>query len=325
MDKKYAPIHLIVYKRLEHTKKTVEALLKNDIAKHSILYISSDGPKKGDEKDVEKVREYIKTIKGFKEVIIYESPKNMYGINIFLDNKKILEKHDRAIFLEDDIVANKYFLEYMNRALDIYKDNNRIFAVCAFLPDKIKVASNDDVFLSKRMSVYGIGLWKKSGFTNLILQNDLFNRKAYLELLKNTDYFFKVINRYPRVVFSLRQTLFDPTRRPAGDIFMRYILSKNDMFCIFPKKSLTMNIGYDGSGKCPINSDYNVNLSDFNPKVISNLKYNEEVDKPLQEFYKIKYNFFKLFISYMIDKFKYYTNCCEFKDIEYKDLIHVNN
>jgi GT2 family glycosyltransferase len=77
---KFAPIVLFVYNRPIHTKKTVQALKVNKLASKSILYIYSDYPKKEEHiKDVKEVREYIHTIKGFKEIHIIERKQN-YGL-----------------------------------------------------------------------------------------------------------------------------------------------------------------------------------------------------------------------------------------------------
>ena len=43
---KLAPIALFVYNRPEHTRQTVEALLKNELASESDLFIFSDAEKK---------------------------------------------------------------------------------------------------------------------------------------------------------------------------------------------------------------------------------------------------------------------------------------
>ena len=75
-----APIVLFVYNRPWHTRQTVEALKKNNLAKDSNLFIFSDGPKNEEDiRDIEKVREYIKTIDGFKNINIIEREKN-YGL-----------------------------------------------------------------------------------------------------------------------------------------------------------------------------------------------------------------------------------------------------
>ena len=60
-----APICFFTYNRLEVTKKTIEALRNNYLAKESQLYIFSDGAKSDTAKEkVDKVRAYLKTIKG---------------------------------------------------------------------------------------------------------------------------------------------------------------------------------------------------------------------------------------------------------------------
>ena len=71
MTKKLAPIVLFVYNRLNHTRQSLEALQKNDLASKSELIIYSDSAKNQNDLDkVAKVREYIKNIDGFKKIII---------------------------------------------------------------------------------------------------------------------------------------------------------------------------------------------------------------------------------------------------------------
>ena len=63
-----APIVLFTYNRPWHTKQTIEALLKNELAGESELFIYSDAPKnKEAEEKVKQVRGYIKSIDGFKK------------------------------------------------------------------------------------------------------------------------------------------------------------------------------------------------------------------------------------------------------------------
>jgi hypothetical protein len=62
-----APIVLFVYNRPWHTRQTVEALQKNELANESELFIYSDGSKNENAvAKVVEVREYIKTIDGFR-------------------------------------------------------------------------------------------------------------------------------------------------------------------------------------------------------------------------------------------------------------------
>ncbi|HEY4831020.1 MAG TPA: glycosyltransferase, partial [Waddliaceae bacterium] len=112
---KIAPIVLFVYNRLETVKKTIESLQMNTLAKESELYIFSDGPKNPDDKiQVDLVREYLKTIRGFKNITIDESPKNSgLAISIIHGVTEIVEKFNKVIVLEDDLITSPYFLQFM--------------------------------------------------------------------------------------------------------------------------------------------------------------------------------------------------------------------
>jgi len=159
--KQLAPIGLSVYSRVEHLKKNVAALKNNFLAPESELYIFSDAPKPGDEKKVYKVREFLKTINGFKNVTIFERKTNSRVKNNRDGIKFLLEKYGKIIFLEEDIVTSPKFLTFMNDALDFYKDDNRIFSISGYSPP-IKIPKNytKDIYLSYRFSAWGFGLWK---------------------------------------------------------------------------------------------------------------------------------------------------------------------
>ena len=74
---KLALIALFVYNRPAHTRRTVEALLKNELAEESDLIIYSDAPKCSDVADVmREVRDYFRTIEGFRLVNIVERDRN---------------------------------------------------------------------------------------------------------------------------------------------------------------------------------------------------------------------------------------------------------
>ena len=72
-----SPIALFLYNRLEHTIRTLEALRANYLATDSPLIIFSDGPKNtNDHEKVAKVREYARTLSGFRSVELRESERN---------------------------------------------------------------------------------------------------------------------------------------------------------------------------------------------------------------------------------------------------------
>ena len=125
---KISPIVLFVYNRLWHTRQTIEALQKNELASQSELFIYADGARNENEIDqVFEVRCYIEEVEGFKKVTITERDKNWGLANSIINGvTQIVNKYGRVIVLEDDLVTSPFFLRYMNDALDIYKDNNEI-------------------------------------------------------------------------------------------------------------------------------------------------------------------------------------------------------
>ena len=67
----YAPIVVFGFNRPDALKNTIASLLNNDEAKSSDLFVYVDGPregKAGEKEKVEKVREYVKSIRGFKSL-----------------------------------------------------------------------------------------------------------------------------------------------------------------------------------------------------------------------------------------------------------------
>jgi len=110
-----APIVLFVYNRLWHTQQTVEALKKNELAEESELFIFSDALKgKDDNEKIKEVRNYVKTINGFKNVTIVEREEN-FGLakSIITGVTEIVNRYDKIIVMEDDVVTLPYFLTFM--------------------------------------------------------------------------------------------------------------------------------------------------------------------------------------------------------------------
>lgn len=156
-----APIILFVYKRLNDVKCTIEALKNNELALYSTLIIFSDGPKNEFERnEIDNIRLYLKTIKGFKAVSIYYSTTNNgLAKSIISGVTEVLKVYDACIVLEDDLVSSCNFLNYMNDALKFYNNDLRIFSVAGYSVP-IKSSSHFDVYFTKRSSSWGWATWK---------------------------------------------------------------------------------------------------------------------------------------------------------------------
>ena len=236
-----SPIVLFTYNRLTHTQQTVEALQKNFLASDSDLIIYSDGAKNEQAfSQVNEVREYLKTIKGFKSVSIIERDKN-WGLadNIIDGVTEIVNKYGTIIVLEDDMITSQFFLKYMNEALEFYENEQNVISIHGYnYPVKEKLP---DTFFLKGADCWGWATWKRGW--NLFepdgkkLYNEIVNKK-----LKNE---FNFYNSYDYLNMLKRQC-----KGKNNSWAVRWYASaflKNKL-TLYPGKSLINNIGLDGSG-----------------------------------------------------------------------------
>ena len=113
-------VALFVYNRVEHTKKTIESLLLNEVDS-VVLYIFSDGPKESDIESVNAVRSYIAGVRGFSRVQLIERTENIGLANSIVEGiTEVLQEHDAVIVLEDDLEVSEVFVSYMKNALCKY-------------------------------------------------------------------------------------------------------------------------------------------------------------------------------------------------------------
>ncbi len=157
----FAPIALFVYNRPWHIQQTVEALQKNDLAEDSDLFIFSDAPKKKEAvAAVQEVREYIKTVGGFKSVSIIERDINFGLANSIIDGvTRMCNEYGRVIVLEDDLVTSPYFLCYMNDALDLYEHEESVISIHGYIyPVAEKLP---ETFFLRGADCWGWATWKR--------------------------------------------------------------------------------------------------------------------------------------------------------------------
>jgi Glycosyl transferase family 2 len=238
----FAPIALFVYNRLAHTRQTVEALQNNALSKDSDLIIFSDAPKsEAQAAAVREVRLYIHQIDGFKSVSIVERETN-FGLarSIIHGVTSVVNERGRIIVLEDDLVVTPHFLDFMNRALDKYENEQQVIQVSGYMfPVKVEI-EEDALFLPLTTS-WGWATWKRAwqlfdpdakGYAQV--KADLALRKSF-NLDGAYDYF---------------AMLEDQLAGRVDSWAIRWQLSAflNDSLTIYPRHSLIVNAGFDGSG-----------------------------------------------------------------------------
>ena len=137
-----APIAYFTYNRPEHTKISLEALKKNELAEFSEIIVFSDGPKNhyDDKNKVKQVRNILKELTGFKKKTIINREIN-YGLykNFVEGITQVCNEFNKIIVLEDDNKPSKYFLNFINDGLDLYQNEQTVCSVNGwFYPQKNK-------------------------------------------------------------------------------------------------------------------------------------------------------------------------------------------
>ena len=236
-----APILLFVYNRPEHTRRCIESLTRNALAADSTLYIYADGAKDTTQQSaVDEVRSYLRTISGFKTVNLIERKENWGLARNIIDGVTTQVNHyGKVIVLEDDLVVAPYFLQFMNDALETYKDEPKVghIQACDFTQDP----SLPDTFLIKWTGSWGWATWERAW--------KHFNPdgKALLEELeqRKLTYTFDFNGKYGFTRMLRRQIEGKNNSwaiRWNASLFLKDILSLN------VGRSLVQNEGFDGSG-----------------------------------------------------------------------------
>ena len=279
-----APIALFVYNRPDHTKEAVTALLKNKHSAASDLFIFSDGAKNTeDQKNIDEVRAYIKTINGFKTVNIIEQASNLGLANsIIAGVTKVVNQYGRIIVLEDDIIVHTAFLEYMNNGLQFFETNEKVASIHAYIYPLEQTVP--DLFFLKGADCWGWATWR-----NRWQQFEPDGSKL-LKKLKDSrrENEFDLQGAYPYTRMLERQVLglVDSWAiRWHASMFLENRLS------LYPSQTLVENYGQDGSGTHGGTASFLPrSISSFNPKlesipVAETTKVNRKIRKALRRKY----------------------------------------
>jgi hypothetical protein len=252
----WAPIVLFTYDRPAHTRQTLEALSANDGAAESELVVYSDGPKTADrEEPVRLVREYLRTVAGFKSVSVIERESNIGLANsVIAGVTEALTHSPSVVVMEDDLLTARDFLLFVNSALSTYEQRQDIFSVTGYnYPLQIPSTYREDAYLSYRSSSWGWGTWRDrwSQVDWSVGDYDDFVRDARAQELfrRGGD------DLQPMLELQMAGEL------DSWSIRFDYAHYKHDALCVHPVVSRVQNIGFDGSGVHSGDSDgYHVEL-----------------------------------------------------------------
>ncbi len=259
---RYAPVYIPTLNRYEHFYQCLESLEKCIGADKTEVYIGLDYPPlDSDGKMIAKYTDGWRKIdaylrekeesNGFLKLIVFRRKHNC-GVGNPQSNGRLLgnyirERFDRYIFSEDDNVFSPNFLEYINKGLEIFKDDQTVLAINGYRhPYQFKFGNNNYFRHNVDFSAWGYGIWtdRVNAYYKDICDDEIFRNSFSFNNIKKV----KKIG-YNRLLAYFYNCL-QPTRKNAWitDSVLTCYMAIKDMTVIMPSVSKVRNIGWDNSG-----------------------------------------------------------------------------
>ena len=245
----FYPIIIPTLNRNNHFRECVESLSLNTHADKTELIIGLDyPPNEKYRKGWASIKQYIPQIKGFNKVTVFERKENLGSAkNTEELAHYALSKYDAYIFTEDDNIFSPCFLDFINKGLEKYKEDESILAVSGYMQpvDYGESTKSSNVMRLQSYPAWGIGLWKRS-------QNELDTKMPdhYMRYICNHK---KLLIKLKKNLRSLYQLIFWTKNNPSLDRKCDFTIGCyqiiNSKYTIVPTSSLVRNMGYDGTGE----------------------------------------------------------------------------
>jgi Glycosyl transferase family 2 len=253
--KSIAPIIYFAYNRPQHTRQTLEALSKNNLAKESVLRIYIDGTKAGSSAEtianIEEVKKIALEKKWCGEVNVIISEKNRGLFKSITEGiTKTVNEFGKVIVMEDDVLVSPFFLNFMNDALDLYENTPAVMHISGFSRAEFSaVKVQESTYFFNHTSCWGWATWKRAWdkfTTDSLAVKAAISKKGNIKKL-NMDNTFEMFWGLKAIADGKFQ---------SWNTIWHSIVFLYDGFCLHPTKSLVSNIGHDGSGTNCVPDEY---------------------------------------------------------------------
>lgn len=243
------------YLRPFHLHLCLKYLSKNTIFDKFPKFISIDGP--ASECDIALGEEVRKVTENFArkhrniELLFNEGNKGL-GKSILDAVDNVFERYKSIIVIEDDLLLSPFALEFFEWGLRNYEGQHRVGSISGFsLP--LSAQTND--YFIRGADCWGWATWRDrwNDFERdgRVLLNEL--KKRRLQRAFDLDYSYQYTHMLERQVRGLTNSW---AIRWHANNFLK------GRFTLFPKESLVLNIGGDGSGtNMGVTNHYRTELS----------------------------------------------------------------
>ncbi len=241
---KKTPIALFVYNRPRHTYRALQAIARCDRLDECQLHIFCDGPRSEVAVGaVEKTRKVAREWGHALGARIVEQSSNLgIGQSIVGEVTTLCREYGQAIVLEDDLVVSPDFLDFMLQSLDRYSNTENVYQISGHM-FPVKHATKLDAMFLPYVSSWGWATWERAWHAFSWDLNGI-DKMLVDERMRQR---FDLGGAYHYTDLLQQQCLLDAKRRD-WDIHWYWTIYCEGGLILHPRRSLTWNGGFDGSG-----------------------------------------------------------------------------
>lgn len=242
-----APIVIFTYDRPKHLSLVLRGLSESKSARNSPLFVFCDGPKVDATVEqlmrIDEVRNVVNAVPWENKVVVRRNENLGLARSIIYGINQVLETYDEVIVLEDDIVPKNGFIDYCKEALDLYRDDEKVFQIAGSVYDADLSNIKESTFFARCLQCHGWATWKRAWkhfeedllhhITNIF--GDTRKRREF-DCGSEINFFSEQLARN-----------FDGRLNTWAVIWYSSWFLQNGL-CLFPASSLVENIGFDSNG-----------------------------------------------------------------------------
>jgi hypothetical protein len=238
----YAPVVVFCYRRPDHLRRTLESLMHCDGFELTPVIVFGDGPKNPEQVEaVEQTREMARTLLGDRAEYHFREMNAGLARSVITGVGDVIGRFGRAIVIEDDLELAPGFLTYMNRALERFADNDRVWQVSGYMFDVPEFKSRSEAFFLPMTVSWGWATWKRAWDQFDLLAAGWERVDSDPSLRRR----FNLEGAYDYATMLKRQM---SGRLDSWAIRWYWTVFKANGLALFPPVTLVRNNGFDGSG-----------------------------------------------------------------------------
>lgn len=237
-----APVVVFCYRRPEHLRRTLESLMRCEGFEASPIVVFGDGPRNPQQvAAVEQTRQAAQDLLGDRAEYHFRADNAGLARSVIAGVSDVVNRFGRVIVVEDDLELAPGFLTYMNRALERFAGDDRVWQVSGYMFDVPQFRSRSEALFLPMTVSWGWATWQRAWdrFDPLATGWEQMDSDASLRRRFNLE------GAYDYAAMLRRQMT---GQLDSWAIRWYWTVFRAGGLVLFPPCTLAHNHGFDGSG-----------------------------------------------------------------------------